>query len=114
MGHSIGAIPPRLARERRTLEAMIGLYCRGLHHANGALCGGCTALLDYALCRLDHCPFGIEKTTCARCQVHCYKLAMRARIKEVMRYAGPRMLYRHPILALWHQWDEFRKPKGDE
>jgi hypothetical protein len=39
---------------------------------------------------------------------------MRARIKEVMRYAGPRMLYRHPILALWHQWDDFHGPKGDK
>jgi hypothetical protein len=27
---------------------------------------------------------------------------MRARIQTVMRYAGPRMLWRHPVLALRH------------
>jgi hypothetical protein len=27
---------------------------------------------------------------------------MRERIREVMRYAGPRMLYRHPVLAGKH------------
>jgi hypothetical protein len=24
----------------------------------------------------------------------------------VMRFAGPRMLFRHPLLALLHWWDE--------
>ena len=28
--------------------------------------------------------------------------AMRARVKDVMRYAGPRMTWRHPLLALDH------------
>jgi hypothetical protein len=40
---------------------------------------------------------------------------MRARIKEVMRYAGPRMFWHHPILAWLHQWDSFfRKGQEDE
>ena len=36
---------------------------------------------------------------------------MRTRIKEVMRYAGPRMLFRHPVLALLHHWDSLRTNK---
>ena len=60
---------------------------------------------------LDRCPFGEEKTTCARCPVHCYKPAMRERVRAVMRYAGPRMLLRHPILALQHQLDGVRHKK---
>jgi len=39
---------------------------------------------------------------CNLCQVHCYSEAMRARVREVMRYAGPRMPLRHPWLALRH------------
>jgi hypothetical protein len=33
---------------------------------------------------------------------------MRARIRAVMRYAGPRMLFRHPVLAFFHLLDRRR------
>jgi len=33
---------------------------------------------------------------------------MRERIREAMRYAGPRMLFRHPVLALRRQLDARR------
>ncbi len=102
--------PARIMREKRTVAAMVDIYCQAHHGPSPSLCGKCSRLLEYAFCRLDHCPFGAEKTPCARCQVHCYGPTMRARIKEVMRYAGPRMLYRHPILALLHQWDNVRHP----
>jgi hypothetical protein len=84
---------------------MVRLYCRAHHGAGGSLCGECQALRDYALCRLDRCPYGAEKTTCARCPTHCYKPALRAQVQVVMRYAGPRMLFRHPILAVLHMLD---------
>jgi hypothetical protein len=34
---------------------------------------------------------------------------MRDKIRAVMRYAGPRMLSRHPILAFFHFLYGFRK-----
>jgi hypothetical protein len=34
---------------------------------------------------------------------------MRAKVKEVMRYAGSRMIYRHPYLALRHILDGLRR-----
>jgi predicted amidophosphoribosyltransferase len=86
---------------------MVGLYCRGHHGRTKEICGDCRDLLEYALRRLDCCPFGAEKTTCAHCPIHCYKPEMRARVRAVMRYAGPRMLFRHPILALFHFLDGF-------
>ena len=43
-----------------------------------------------------------RKPTCAKCPIHCYKPAMREQIRDVMRYAGPRMLKRHPVLAIRH------------
>ena len=96
---------PRLERERDTLRAMIGLYCRDLHRSGDALCGECAALQDYALARLDNCTFGADKPKCSDCPVHCYKPAMRERIRDVMRYSGPRMMVRHPVLALGHVVD---------
>lgn len=98
----------RLVREQRTLRAMIAIYCRGHHGEKAGSCDDCSELLQYGLARLERCPFGAGKPTCARCPIHCYKPAMRQRIKAVMRFAGPRMLWRHPILALLHQWDAVR------
>ncbi len=81
---------------------MVGIYCHNRHGTRGELCGECRQLLDYAHARLDRCPFQEDKTTCANCPVHCYKPEMRERVRSVMRYAGPRMLYRHPFLAVLH------------
>jgi hypothetical protein len=102
------AAASRIAREKRTISAMIAIYCRTHHAGRVSLCVECAALRDYAFCRLDRCPFGADKTTCVACPVHCYKPAYKDRIKEVMRYAGPRMIFRHPILALLHQLDTLR------
>ena len=100
----------RIAREKRTIRAMNRIYCRAHHEPSGAVCRKCTELLDYALDRLDRCPFGADKTACVDCKVHCYKPAMRERVRQVMRYAGPRMLWKHPVLAIFHIIDGRRKP----
>jgi len=92
----------RLQRERKTIRAMIGLYCRGHHHPAEALCPECQGLVDYAMQRIERCPFKENKPTCANCTVHCYKPDMRQQVRQVMRYAGPRMLVYHPILAMMH------------
>lgn len=103
----------RLGRERQTIAAMIGLYCRGHHRGRPEPCAECADLLQYALARLDRCPFAAEKPTCARCPIHCYSPTRRDQIKRVMRYAGPRMIVRHPLLAIRHQLDRLcrRNPK---
>jgi hypothetical protein len=101
---------PRMRRERQTIESMFAIYCRDRHATTaGLLCGECEALRDYALQRLERCPFQENKPTCANCAVHCYKPEMRQKVRQVMRYAGPRMLLRHPILAVRHMLDGRRK-----
>jgi hypothetical protein len=80
----------RLEREKTTVRAMIRMYCAG-QHRNGDLCAECEALHAYAMQRIDKCPFEECKPTCATCHVHCYKPALREQIRQVMRYAGPRM-----------------------
>jgi len=99
----------RVERERRTVEHMIRLYCRGNHGSTGELCQECGSLMKYANQRLDHCPHKENKPTCLKCTVHCYNQEMRERIRGVMRYSGPRMLVRHPIMALRHIFDGRRK-----
>lgn len=100
----------RLAREWKTVSAMIRLYCRDNHRCVSGLCPECADLHGYVNLRLDRCHFGQDKPTCARCPVHCYQKTYRDRIKTVMRYAGPRMLWEHPILSFWHLMDGwFRK-----
>lgn len=88
-------------REMKVVQLMIKLYCQG--HKHGDLpCKDCKELMDYAKMRIDKCPFMETKTFCSNCKVHCYKPEMREKIKEVMRYAGPRMLFHHPIMAIDH------------
>jgi len=96
----------RIAREWKTVQAMIRIYCRNLHGGAKALCAECEELRLYAEKRLEKCPFAEEKPTCVMCPVHCYEASMRERVRQVMRYAGPRMLLRHPVLALLHLRDE--------
>lgn len=98
----------RLQRELQTIAAMIGIYCRGHHRSAHATCTDCEDLLAYARARLDHCPYGPDKPTCVNCPIHCYRPAQREQVKRIMRYAGPRMLLRHPILALLHKLDGVR------
>ena len=93
---------PRVRRERRTVAAMIRLYCRNKHGKRGTLCGECQAIQDHAMARLERCPFQERKSTCARCRVHCFREPQRSQIRDIMRFAGPRMLLRHPILAIRH------------
>jgi hypothetical protein len=93
---------PRLDREYRTIRAMIKIYCRELHNSHNGLCEECRKIEEYAKLRLINCPFGEEKPVCVKCPVHCYKPDMRQKVKEIMRYSGPKMLRHHPILAIRH------------
>jgi hypothetical protein len=105
---AVGSASTRMAREWRTMRAMVRCYCRGHQKSCSALCGECRELLSYAGKRLERCQFGEDKPTCAKCPVHCYQRQWREQIKTVMRYAGPRMIWRHPVLSLRHWLDSFR------
>jgi hypothetical protein len=100
---------PRLLRELKTIESMIACYCRGVHGNPEGLCPTCQELYQYATLRLERCPFQEQKPTCAKCPIHCYQPERREQIKSVMKYAGPRLMWRHPILSLRHWLDACRK-----
>ena len=97
-------------REQEVVAHMIGVYCRGVHHTRGEdLCPQCRALLDYAVQRSQR--FMAEKTFCSNCRVHCYRPEMREEVRRVMRYAGPRMLLSHPVMAIRHVIESNREKR---
>ena len=103
--------PRNIVLDARTVAAMVRIFCRDVHgRPAGHLCEACAALLEYAEQRLARCPFGSEKTTCRECPIHCYRPAQRSAMKDVMRYAGPRMLCRHPWLTVRHLWLDRKGP----
>lgn len=97
-------------REKAMLADMIRLYCKRKHHCS-ELCPDCQKLYDYAMARVEHCPMMETKTFCSNCPVHCYRAEMRERIREVMRFCGPRMLFYHPIAAISHMIDTAREKR---
>ncbi len=90
-----------MKREKEILKKMITVFCQS-RHKNDQMCSECRQLLSYAHLKLDKCPFKENKTACSKCKVHCYEPQMRQKIKEVMRYSGPRMIYKHPVAAIKH------------
>ena len=102
-------IGPKITQEKATVRVMIALYCRQKHHTpKNQLCDECNDLLQYAMQRLTMCRFGEQKTTCELCPKHCYRKDYKLKIKEVMRYAGPRMMLHHPIMAVKHLYKNLK------
>ena len=101
-------------REKEMVGAMIALYCRKKHGTGKGLCPEFESLLEYACRRSDCCPFMETKTFCSNCKVHCYRPEMRQKIREVMRFAGPRMLFVHPVAAVRHMIESRREKKRQE
>jgi predicted amidophosphoribosyltransferase len=90
---------------------MVTLYCNG-HHSpeKNQLCPQCNEFIEYAMQRLDKCQYQEDKPTCASCPAHCYKPDRREQAKTIMRYAGPKMILNHPMLAIAHTLDGLVKP----
>ena len=100
-------------REKEIVSFMIGVYCRR-KHGGKKLCPECAALDAYARLRSEKCPFMETKTFCSNCKVHCYKKEMREKIREVMRFSGPRMIFHHPILVCRHVMECKKEQKNME
>ncbi len=101
-------------QELKTVTEMIGIYCRDLHKTDGVnLCPECQELLEYVNKRVNTCPRMAEKTFCSECKTHCYAPNRQQKIKQIMRYSGPKMIFRSPVMAIRHKlihWlGEFQK-----
>ena len=101
---------PREDKDRKTLEAIGRIYCSA-HHGDAkdaaGLCASCRETVDATLERTVACPFNHEGN-CEDCKVHCQRGEAQDRIRRMMRYAAPRMAFRHPLMTL----DYLRKKRG--
>lgn len=86
------------------------MYCNANHYTKNILCNDCELLKTYALLRIDHCVYGLDKPSCNKCPVHCYSVLNREKIKVVMIYSGKRMIWKHPYLSILHMLK--RNPKS--
>lgn len=105
----------RLKREKKTIEVMIKMYCKHHHGLQSDLCENCKPVLTYALQKIDKCVFGYQKPVCNKCTIHCYAKEMLNKVKEIMRFSGPRIMFRNPYLGIMHFIDKRKytntKPK---
>ena len=109
-----------LDRDLRTLALFISLYCRYRHsdaerrpvlmktHDVDAiagkaicLCPECTKLLVHAWVKRSNCPME-PKPMCKHCPQHCYHPTYRAKIQEVMRFSGRKMMLAGRLDYLFH------------
>ena len=95
----------RLQKEYKTIQAMVRIFCNDHHHPEKEICDECSELTRYAKEKLSKCPFRENKSTCGKCTIHCYKKDMKKRVVKVMRYSGPRMVWKHPVMAFQHLID---------
>lgn len=96
----------RLQREATIVKTMIEYHCCEVHHEKNP-CRQCSDLIAYTTRKLANCKFGPVKPVCKDCHIHCYSPEKKQTIREVMRWAGPRMLYRYPLYALIHIYDTY-------
>lgn len=82
-------------KEKELLTIMISIYEKG-HQQD------LSELKEYVFKRIDCCPRKEEKTFCSSCPIHCYQKKYRDQIKEVMKYSGKRMLFKHPLITIKH------------
>ncbi len=99
----------RLDKERKTIRTMVRMYCKKTHYPKSEFCDDCLELFEYTSKRLDYCQFGENKPICEKCPIHCYKPEMREKVRKIMRYAGPRMIYTHPIMGFRHLFKKMKK-----
>lgn len=96
-------------QEKKILYEMFLVYCKGKHGFKEGLCNECKDLFSYACERVDNCPNIETKTFCSACKSHCYKKDKREEIRNLMKYAGPRMMFRRPGMAFKHAFVTLKK-----
>ena len=93
----------KIEQDKQTIRLMVGLYCRHRLPVR-EIPEEDEQLIDYAEQRLTHCRYGEMKPACKHCATHCYKPDMQEKVREVMRWTGPRMIFFSPKVAFRHIW----------
>jgi len=112
---SMETLTKQQRRDIRLLGTFVEVYCSGTHGmalrsdfslpeelGQRRLCNDCSEFMSYAIARRQNCPLESEKPTCKNCRIHCYAAPQRAQVREIMSYAGRRLVMRGRIDYLWH------------
>ena len=102
-------------KDIRLIGKFVEVYCAGKHKADDRprfslpselgerrLCEACSAFMTYAIARRINCPLEADKPSCKRCRIHCYGTQRRRQVREIMSYAGRKLLLRGRLDYLWH------------
>jgi hypothetical protein len=114
------ALPADVRHDLKTLALFIRIYCQHQHAkaekaavslqvcdvaeiAGGPvlLCEECRKLLAHAFVKRIHCPMN-PKPMCKHCPNHCYHAVYRAKIREVMKFSGRKLLLGGRVDYLLH------------
>ena len=96
------------------LAKFVEVYCKGKHKSKGKnhwrdkeaqiqieLCQECIYIMDYSAERLRYCPKN-PKPACKKCDIHCYAVNQRQKIREIMRYSGKDLMKRGRLDYFFH------------
>jgi hypothetical protein len=108
-------ITSRQKKDIRLIGKFVEVYCSGKHEksvrksvvlpsglAERIICPDCEAFFEYAVTKRMRCPLEAEKPTCKHCRIHCYDKQRREKVREIMSYAGRRLMMRGRLDYLWH------------
>jgi secreted Zn-dependent insulinase-like peptidase len=90
---------------------MVHIYCKSNHEIHEELCPECAELLEYAKTRLDKCPFQEKKRHLWQVFTALLQALNERQSEKVMRYADPRVLLHHPLLAMRNVIDGRKEPE---
>lgn len=89
-------VQDRREKERRLLSCMVAYYCRKNHGNRVRLCPEC-ADVDRFIRQRCHCPRQEATRLCRSCPAQCGRPELKEKLRRMVRYACPRMLFRHPV-----------------
>jgi len=92
----------KIEYEKKIVKKMIEIYCKSKYARKDEICTIYSELNEYAIKKLENCPYGENKPFCRSCKTHCYSSSKQEQIKKVMRFSGPRMIFIAPILTIKH------------
>lgn len=83
---------------------MIKIFCKSNHSDDNTyncnnLCNKCYDMQKYMHYRIDHCK---QNNFCAYCGTKCHPKDKSDYMKKIMRYSGPRIFKKYPIISIKH------------
>ena len=89
----------KLSEEYEIVCEMIDLY----HRTNDRFSDGeISDLRAYIRRELSSCIHGSSKPFCSYCKIHCCEPTMREKIRDIMKFSGPRFIFYRPGMSIKH------------